>query len=79
MIIVILNGIAHIIVGLIPGFRVFAFFVPPSLCSPGIDQVFEVYAYFYYMVFCYIELQIALGLSFLLYVWCTISILYQVL
>ena len=79
MIIVILIGIAHIIVGLIPGFRVFTFFVPPSLCNQGIDQVFEAYATFYYYVFCYYELETALGLSFLLYIWCTISIFYKVL
>jgi hypothetical protein len=78
MIVVVLNSLLHIIVGLIPGFRVFPFIVPASFCGPEIYTAYEVNFNFYNW-FTYYEVEFALGLCFLLYIWCAISIFYQVL
>lgn len=78
MILVILVFLLHIIVGLIPGFRVLTFFVPSSFCNPGIDIVGEIYSFLYNDVIIYYETELALGLCLFLYIWCTISIFYQV-
>jgi hypothetical protein len=77
MILVIFNSVLHVVIRLIPGFRVFAFFVPASFCNPGIVLVYDVYAHLVYK-FIFYESEVALALCFILYIWCTISIFYEV-